>query len=221
MTESQQQMSKLRVGIVGLGRRWRRRYRPALHALRDRFVIRAVSDARYDRADREARRLRCPATAVVELLERKDVDALLLLDSAWHGLWPLHAACRFRKPVFCAMPLDADPEHADAVCQKVSAAKLPVMPVLLPRVAPATIRLQRLLAVELGPPRLLLCEHRGPKPGRIGVDLLDWCGLLFGAAPVRTRTNRDGPGTVEEFAADFGEGRSAFVRRWSGPRVRP
>src|SRR5260370_41165099 len=102
-------MTKLRVGILGLGRRWRRRYRPALHALRDRFVIRSVWDALPVRASRNARQLGCRAAGgVIDLLEGKDSDAILLLDAAWHGLWPLEAACRFGKPGFCALPLDAD-----------------------------------------------------------------------------------------------------------------
>jgi len=222
ITKSQEQMTKLGVGIVGLGPRWRRHYRPALHALREQFSIRAVSDARHERAVRIARRFRCEATGIVQLFERKDVQAIMLLDTAWHGLWPVEIAGRFGKPVFCAVPLDADLEHADAVCEKVNEAKLPVMPVLVPRAAPATARLQRLLAEQLGAPRLLLCERRGTNPGRIGIGLLDWCMQLFGAAaPIQTRVTGSATDTFEELFADFGGGRWAIVRRWSGPHVRP
>lgn len=206
---------------MGLGRRWRKRYRPALRALRDQFAIRAVCDARHDRAAREARRFRCRATGVVELLECRDVAVMLLLDAAWHGLWPLELACRFGKPVFCAVPLGADLEHAEAVCRKVSQAQLPVMTVLGPRLAAATIRLRQLLEEKLGAPRLLLCEQHGPRPGRIGVALLDWCMQIFDNVPVRTAAYGDGTGACEDLLADFGDGRSARIRRWSSPRLRP
>src|SRR5262245_16621109 len=100
-------MAKLRVGIIGLGKRWRR-YRPALRALRDHFAIQAIYDAVHQAALHVAQRLGCAATSgVIELLERKDIDAILLLDAAWQGLWPLEAACRFGKTVFCAVPLEA------------------------------------------------------------------------------------------------------------------
>src|SRR6266849_5419980 len=120
-------MTKLRVGVLGWGRRWRRRYRPALHALRDRFVVRAVWDAMPVRASRQARQLRCRAAGgVIDLLEGKDTDVILVLDAAWHGLWPLEATCRFGKPVFCAVPLDGDATRAESICEKARQAGLPV-----------------------------------------------------------------------------------------------
>src|SRR5438132_555491 len=120
-------MTKLRIGIIGLGRRWRR-YRPALRAWRGQFAIQAVCDAVHERALRAAQRLHCAATSgIIEMLERKDIDAVLFLDAAWHGLWPLGAACRFGKPVFCGVPLDTDAAHAETVYRKVRDAQLPVM----------------------------------------------------------------------------------------------
>ena len=44
----------LRVGIIGLGRRWQKRYRPALLELRDRFEARVLCDEIYQRAINEA-----------------------------------------------------------------------------------------------------------------------------------------------------------------------
>src|SRR5262249_16625114 len=135
-------MAKLGVGIIGLGRRWRKRYRPALHALRDRYRIRAVYDGVRRRGERTARLLGCRAmVGAVELLERADIEAVLIFDAGWHGLWPLEAACQFNKPVYCAVPLDADAKHAEAVCRRVTEAKLAVMPALWPRFAPATVQL--------------------------------------------------------------------------------
>src|SRR5437588_792456 len=41
---------RLRVGVVGLGARWRRHYRPALAALADRYAVAAVTDPSPRRA---------------------------------------------------------------------------------------------------------------------------------------------------------------------------
>src|SRR5262249_43309385 len=49
----------LRVGIIGLGVRWRKRYRPALTALRDRFTVTVVCDQVHQRTAAEAKRLGC------------------------------------------------------------------------------------------------------------------------------------------------------------------
>ena len=94
--------SRLRMGVIGLGRRWPR-YRQAVQTLRSQVRVRAVHDPAPARAEAEARALGCAAAGgVVELLERDDVDAVLLLGGPWFGLWPLGQACRVNKPVLCA-----------------------------------------------------------------------------------------------------------------------
>src|SRR6266478_2001490 len=124
----------LRVGVIGLGRRWRKRYRPALLALHDCFRVHALYDQVQQRALGEAERLQCDAAAgITELLERDDLDAVLLLDAQWFGLWPLELACRVGKPVFCCAGFDREDARADAVYQQVQAAKLPVMVEMAPR----------------------------------------------------------------------------------------
>src|SRR5438067_1816450 len=101
-------MTTLRVGIIGLRRRWRRRYRPALEALRDQYEIKAVCDELRARAVREARRLGCAAMGPGGLLARDDLDALLLCSNQWFGLWPVERACQSGTPVFCANSLETD-----------------------------------------------------------------------------------------------------------------
>ena len=118
---------RLSVGIIGLGRRWRR-YRPALAGLRHRLVVRAVCDQRPDRAVRAARELGCAAAAgPTDLLDRDDVKAVLLLDPQWFGLWPVGRAARLGKPVFCAVPLSSDDAHADETTRQMQTAALPAM----------------------------------------------------------------------------------------------
>src|SRR5262245_59168381 len=104
----------MRVGVIGLGRNWRQRYRPALRALRDGFRVSVVCDQVEHLARREARRLGCGAAlGPTEVLASDDVEAVLLPDAQWFGLWPLEQACRVGKPVFCAdelLPGEPDPE---------------------------------------------------------------------------------------------------------------
>src|SRR5260370_23212768 len=118
----------LRVGIIGLGRRWRKRYKPALRSLRARFRVQVVCDHVQERAVREAKQLACDVAAgPTQLLEREDVDAVLLFDAQWFRLWPLEGACRTGKPVFCACSLESDDAHADALRRQVQQSRLPIV----------------------------------------------------------------------------------------------
>ena len=217
----------LRVGVIGLGRRWQRDYRPALLKLRERFEVRALCDQVSSRAIREAKRLGCDAAAgPTELLERRDVEALLLLDSQWYGLWPLEPACRLGKPVFCCGSLEAEAAHADALCRKVRDSRLPVMVELAPRAQPALGRLRELLETALGPARLVIgCRAEpAPRPGRLGnggIAALDACATLFGAEPVSVLETDAGSGGLTSLLLEFGDGRAAQLTRYRAPGSRP
>jgi predicted dehydrogenase len=224
----------LRVGVIGLGRRWRKRYRPALRALHDRFRVHALYDQVQQRALLEAQRLHCDAAAgLTELFERDDLDAVMLIDAQWFGLWPLELACRVGKPVFCCTGLDRDDVHADAIYQQVQASQLPVMVEMAPRQAPATARVRELLHTELGAARLVVCESvrpareprrqlLGQKPGfaSVGIPLVDWCVSLLGAEPLRAQA--DGVDTLgfARLLLEFPEGRTAQLTRWTAPHTR-
>jgi predicted dehydrogenase len=216
----------LRVGVIGLGRRWRRRYQPALRALPDRFQVRAVYDQVEQRALAEARRLGCAAASgLTELVERDDVEAVLLLESQWFGLWPVELACRAGKPVFCCAALDLDAEHAEAVCRKVREKNLPVLVELAPPLAPATARLRELFDTRLGPPRLLVCDAVGPatsgqehRASGVGLALLDWCASLLGGEPAKVAVV-DVAG-LASVLLEFPGGRAARVSRWHAPGAR-
>lgn len=164
---------RLRVGVIGLGRRWRR-YRPILTRLRDHVEVRAVCDHIGRRAEEEARRLRCSAAGgPVELLERPDVEAVLLFDSQWFGLWPLEHLCRTNKPVFCTLPADSDAAHVDALRQRIQDSGLPVLMALSPLLAPATLLLRELLIHRLGQARMVRADWSlPPAPAGSSRDLL-------------------------------------------------
>ena len=194
---------RLRVGVIGLGRLWEARHRPALARMADRFQITALYDQVARRATLEAGPLGC---AVVEgltaLIDRTDVDAVYLLGPQWFGLHPALIACGRGKPVYCAVPLADHPEQLEGLADAVRASGTPFMPELARRFYPATLRLRELLATTLGPPRLILGQgrlfgvdrygHPGPStqlsPAPLTTDpgsyLIDWCRFLFQAEPI-------------------------------------
>ena len=188
---------RLGIGIIGLGRRWRR-YRPALADLRGRLLVRAVCDQRPARAERAARELGCLAAAgPTDLLDRDDVEAVLLLDEQWYGLWPVEQAARKGKPVFCAVSPAGDDAHADDVMRQVREAGSPVM-AAGPALSPAVARLGDLLATRLGPSQLVRCDWCGPEVrnaagmpgGRVLPALMHACAGLVGGEPHRRVDDR-------------------------------
>lgn len=162
---------RLRIGVIGLGRRWRR-YRPLLARLREHVEVRVVCDQIAHRAEIAARQFDCTAAAgPVELLERPDVEAVLLLDAQWYGLWPLEYACRTNKPVLCAESPTSEDSSTDALQQCIQSSGLPVLMALPPLLAPATRRLRELLTHRLGQARLVRADWSAP-PLPAGGDLL-------------------------------------------------
>lgn len=205
----------LRVGVIGLGPRWRSRYRRALLTLRDLFQVRALCDATRAKATKEARRLRCAAAAgPTDLFQRDDLDVALLADDDWYGLWPVEAACRAGLPLLCAVPLDHDDAHADDLLRQVQESRLPVMVELGHRFAPATARLRQLLDGGLGPARLIIgsCHtaqgHPAGAPLLPPLDLLDWCADLLGGAPRSLQATGAGEG-LTSLVLDWEDGRAA------------
>jgi predicted dehydrogenase len=220
----------LRVGVLGLGRRWQQCYKPALTALRRSIEVRVVCDEIQQRAEREARHLGCHAVVgLTALLESEDIEAVLLLESQWYGLWPLEQLCAIGKPVYCGHSLEFDEAHADGLRERLQATGLPVMMELLPQAEAVTPHLRELLAGAAGPARLLLCEYSHPplQPshvqvsapvfpallGGLGLALLHWCRDVMGGEPARVLG-------VGSSAADYGtifleyeDGRAARISR--------
>jgi predicted dehydrogenase len=215
----------LQVGVIGLGRQWRQRYKPALCALRDRFAVRLLCDQVHGLAVREARGLGCDAVpGPSELLESDAVEAVLLLDAQWFGLWPLEQACRAGKPVFCLDALTLAEDHLDHVLRQVRESRLPVMTELAPRHAWATEALRELLAGPLGPARGVLCDFfqpqlRGGASGPVSVALVDWCAHVIGAEPVNVLATATEDGGFASLLLEFPDERRAQLTGWRAPAV--
>lgn len=229
----------LRIGIIGLGWRWQKRYRPALLELPDLFAIRALCDEVYQRAINEAYSLSCDAAAgPTQLLENKQVDAVLMLDPQWYHLWPVQVACGIGKPVLCCPSADLDETHVDEIHRRVQERQLPVMVEMPLRFAPAMKRLQELLDTRLGPARLLLGEVVQPEHGtrrliseepnhgfanplgRSGIELLEACAALLGGDPETVLASGPDDDSLSTLYLDFGKGKAAQVTRWQAPAAR-
>src|SRR5262245_2626285 len=211
---------RLRVGVIGLGRCWRR-YRPILTKLRDHVEVRAVYDQIARRAEVEARQLRCTAAmGPVELLERPDVEAVLLFDAQWFGLWPLEHACRTNKPVFCALSPTDDATHADALRRQIQDSGLSVLMALNPQLAPATLLLRELLIHRLGQARLVRADWsvaptRDLLSSPVVLPLLAACAWLLDDKP-RSVWTIDGEGaSFITVVLRFGSERLAQVNLWT------
>jgi predicted dehydrogenase len=197
---------RLRIGVIGLGRLWEARHKPALARLRDRFQVVSVYDQVERRAAIEAATLRCSvAEGLTAMIESRGIDAIYLLTPQWYGLHPVELAAKAGKPVYSALPPAGDAEGLDRVAGAVRSAGSFYMPELARRFYPATTRLRELLRTNLGRPRMIQGYTRlfgfdrygapGPStqlsPVPLSIDpgsyLLDWCRFIFDDVPKRVR----------------------------------
>ena len=231
---------RLRVGVIGLGRLWETRHKPSLARLKDRFRITAVYDAVYRRAELEAAQIGCAACeGLSALIERHDVDVIYFLSRQWFGLHPISLACAVRKPVYCALPLASDLVELESLTTLVEQSGNIFMPEFARRCYPATLRLNELLATQLGSPRLIVGHSRlygfdryalpGPTtqiaPAPLLIDpgsyLLDWCCFVFQAFPhslhgthcqvIVEPSRPDSEPDFESFTAVFSNGAAAQI----------
>ncbi len=213
---------RLGIGVVGLGRRWPR-YRLALRALRRDVRVAAVHDPAPARAQAEARLLGCEAVGgVIELLERDDVEAVLLVGGCWFGLWPLEKASRAGKPVLCAGSLVRDEEHADEMTSRLTPA-VPVHMALWPAFELLHEAAGQQLAEALGVARLVHAGRVAVGEGDVlagtaALALLWGTARLFESAPeavaVQSAQQRADFASV---VLEFPEERTAQLVLWQGP----
>jgi predicted dehydrogenase len=213
---------RLRMGIIGLGGRWRRRYAPALRSLGELFEVAAVCDQIPQQTAAEAARLRCPAAAgPSDLIERDDVGAVLLLDLGWQRLWPVECAARAGKPVFCLPALEDDAENADGLARKVREAGLPVQMATTPAFTPAALRLAEFQRELLGPVRLVVCDSASRRPQSPDSGLLAWLLSVLGAPPRAVTAAGNESAGLEALTLDAEGGRALQLMHRHGPGTRP
>ncbi len=191
---------RLRLGLIGLGDLWHSRHAPALRALADRFEVRAVCDQIWHRAEQAAVEFQAEAVDGYHVLvQREDIDAILVLSPQWFRELPILAACDSGKAVYCAAGLELNPHEARAIKSRVEQSGIAFVAEFARRHYPATQRLKELIATQLGRPRLLFCHQRsvvaepsagGPSDStasetmfRHMIGQVDWCRYVIDCRP--------------------------------------
>lgn len=178
---------RLRVGLIGLGDAWQARHAPALRALADRFEVRTICDPVRHRAEQAAAEFHAEAVdGYHALVQREDIDAVLVLSPQWFRALPILAACDARKAIYCAVGLDLNADEAQSIKRRVEESGIAFMAEFSRRQAPATLRLKELIATRLGSPRLLFSHQRssGDQPGfRHLLGQVDWCRYVADGEP--------------------------------------
>lgn len=188
---------RIRIGLIGFAEAWPSRHAPSLRALADRFEVRAVYDPVARRAEQAAEPFGANVVAGYRaLIDREDVDAVMILAPHWYGMLPILAACDASKAIYCAAGLDLTPEEARQVKRRVEESGVAFVAEFVRRHMPATIRLKELIASRLGAPRLLFCHQRTAAARRNGhpqpaqdpalrelLELIDWCCYVVDQPP--------------------------------------
>jgi predicted dehydrogenase len=190
----------LYAGLIGLGPQWEDCYRPALLKLRQRLRIRSVYAPVITQAEQVSAELGCDvAPGLMALMERNDVRALLVLDTAWYGGVPAQLACLAGKPAYLAGPLFHRVPVADHLLLRAAQAGVTLMPDFAHRYTPATSRLRELIATRLGRPLTIAVdlplaanpaeENGTPSTGACQTlaATIDWCTNLVGTPPAAVR----------------------------------
>jgi predicted dehydrogenase len=178
----------LEIGLIGLGPEWEEQYRPALGGLRQRLRVTAVYDFVASRGAQVASELGAAhLTGMRALLERTDVAAVLILDTAWTGLWPVRFAIEHRKPAFFARVWGHPLRELEGLHAAAQQTEVLLVPELRHRATPATMRLRELTATRLGPIESLHVEVNLGAAASIEsgwVAALDWCSFVVQSAPL-------------------------------------
>lgn len=154
----------VRLGVIGLGSAWHKRYWSALEQLSQRASPVAIFDPVFTKAEREADDLGIEAgTGLLATARRCDVDALLLLETGWYGIEALRLLCATNKPVYIAADLGDDTATLQALHWTAMSYGLTLMPEFPLRYTPASSRLQELIATRLGPPTRVRVDLASPE----------------------------------------------------------
>jgi hypothetical protein len=191
----------LQIGVLGLGRRWQRCL-DALAKMHGRLEVRAVWDPIALRAMQTARNLRCAATeGVIELLERDNVQAALLLDPPWHGAWAALQANRLGKPICCTFSTfaqETNPNHFDALFnQPNQQTKTPVVYLASSLCGhPLVYHLRRLASEQLRGVQVFQARVVRPTNRPTVQTLLPWLYLIQSFLDTSSGDNSSPPPTI-------------------------
>ncbi len=206
------------LGLIGLGNWWESRFRPALAKLESRLKVVAIYDNVLVRADQTSREIGAKSMAgATDLIDRSDIQAIMILDAGWPGANLLRLVCERRKPVLWATRCDLPISELQSLYRCVVSHGHTVMPAFPKRCSPASNRLQELMATQLGRPLRVdvsiapaslqaipfatnadVGGHNHP-PLDPMMEWADWCCYLFRGSPDQTFQATKGQGVRLEF----------------------
>ena len=132
---------KLRIGLIEIGSAWQNRHRPALRMLHDRFTVRAVYCGVAKKAEAVAAEFQADVVdGYRAMVNRSDIDAVMILERSWHGWLPVLAACEAGKAVYWAGDPQFDPIADAAIRKQVDESGIAFMAELPRRFAPGIDR---------------------------------------------------------------------------------
>jgi predicted dehydrogenase len=179
--------------------------------LQDRFDVRAVFNPVGKLAENCAAEFQADAVdGFRAMINRCDIDAVLILQQYWHGWLPILSACDAGKSIYWAGDIDIDSKRDAEIRKHIEESGVAFMMDFPRRFAPATLRLKELIATRLGQPRLLFCHRRmkddeatvksegGADPQRRElIELVDWARYVVGREPTAVTSMGN---TTPEFA---------------------
>ncbi len=190
----------INVGVIGLGATWSQHYQSAIDSLKSRIALRAVYDPVFSKAKTVAsNRQNCTAmTGMLALARRPDINALLILDSSWYEHHALELVCQQQQPIFvCSDSGYHSAEGLQRLHRQAVDVGQNIVPELTTRYTPASVRLQELMATQLGRPHLIRINQAMPAHVDLAqaehdfsflCDLFDWCCYIARASAGQIRT---------------------------------
>ncbi len=163
------EIPQIRLGVIGLGKLWETRHRPAFERLRSHFRIVSIYDQVSERARRTAEQIRCRHAETIEtLIDRNLVDAIYILSPQWFEVYPIELAIRRGLPVYSGVPI-VSLQQAKSLQELIRETGVKFMPEFARRYYPATQRLIELLRTRLGPVRMIMGHTRMASFDRYGL----------------------------------------------------
>ena len=187
----------IQAGLAGTGPNWNR-YQSVLSHLRRPLHVVAVFDNTPARAESGSV---ASVAGLQALARRADVQAILLMDCGWTGMAGLDLLTTGDKSVLVANWIDADRARFERIHQRAAEAGATVMPAMWRRYMPASIRLQELIATDLGPPQMIELTVTAPSRQSNGrqkleslIGWIDYCRNLFRSFPESVSLDSDAGG---------------------------
>lgn len=182
------------LGVVGFASAWEESYREVIRRQAKPVTLRGIYHTVPALADQTARDWQSwIAPSLTSLFERPEIDAVLVLDTAWHGLYALELAIRWRKPVLITGPWREEISRLEQIHLAAREAGVLLMAAFPRRHSPATNRLRELMATQLGPAKSITVHVPGASEQAQDqlTELIDWCSSIFGRQPIGITATRD------------------------------